>query len=143
MWLKLILQSSSHAKWKGTEPPMCVVTEPWICRLRFPASNCERRVKPSDITCWIYSAHVSSGMYGGLESFQTATSFQSGRAFFLAYFLVFSFSASYQKSRNLHYTNIFYELMTNEILIFKIKNIFLALIEYWHVSKQYRWNYCW
>jgi hypothetical protein len=33
--------------------------------------------------------------------------------------------------------------MTNKILIFKIKNIFLALIEYWHVSKQYRWNYCW
>jgi hypothetical protein len=62
---------------------------------------------------------------------------------FPSIFFSFFFSASYQKSRNLHDTNIFYELMTNEILIFKIKNIFLALIEYWHVSKQYRWNYCW
>jgi len=85
MWLKLIL----HAKQKEMEPPMHMVIELWICQLWFPAPNYEHRVKCLDITPWIYSAHVSSRMYGGLKSFQTATSFQPGRAFSLAYFLAF------------------------------------------------------
>jgi len=106
---------------KGMELPIGMVNELWICLLRFPTPDCECHVKCSDITCWIYSAHVSSMMYSGLKSFQTAMSFQPGREFSLTYFLAF-FLASYQKSRNLHDTNIFYELMINEILIFKIKN---------------------
>jgi len=53
-----------------TEPSMCVVTESWIYRLRFPILECECRVKRSDITCRIYSAYIFSGMYGGLKSFK-------------------------------------------------------------------------
>jgi hypothetical protein len=84
--IKINLTICFACETKGTLPPVCLVTEPWICRLRFPVSDCKRRVKRSDITYWIYSAHVSSGMYSGLKSFQTVTSFQPGKAFSLAYF---------------------------------------------------------
>jgi hypothetical protein len=46
-----------------------------ICQLQFPAPDCERRVKCSDIMCWIYSAHIFFEMYGSMKSFQIAMSF--------------------------------------------------------------------
>jgi hypothetical protein len=46
-----------------------------ICQLQFPAPDCERRVKCSDITCWIYSAHIFFEMYGNMKSFQIVMSF--------------------------------------------------------------------
>jgi hypothetical protein len=88
----------------GTEWPMWVVTEPWIYRLRFPAPDCDYHVKRSDVTCWMYSTHIVSEMYGSLKSFQTAMSFQSGRSLSFVYFLGF-LCVSYQKSRNLYGTN--------------------------------------
>jgi len=70
----------------GTEPPMCMVTEPWICRLRYLAPDCKRRVKHSDIMCWIYSL-----------------------------------------MQPIWYKHIICELVTNEILIFKIQKIIIVL----------------
>jgi hypothetical protein len=72
-----------------TEWPMWVVTEPWIYRLRFLVPDYDYHVKRSDVTCWIYSTHIVSEMYGGLKSFQTAMSFQPGRSLSFVYFLGF------------------------------------------------------
>jgi hypothetical protein len=40
------------------ESSVCMVTESWTCRCRFFASDCDSRVKFTDITCWMYSAHT-------------------------------------------------------------------------------------
>ena len=72
------------------ESSVWVVTELWIFRFWFSAPDCERRVNNSDITYWI-----SSEMYGGLKSLQTAMSFQPCRPLSLTYFFSF-FRASYQ-----------------------------------------------
>ena len=73
----------------GTEPPVCMVTEPWICRFRLSTPDCEHRVNRSDVTCSIYCGHISLGMYDSLKSLQTTTSFQPCRPLSLAYFLAF------------------------------------------------------
>jgi len=84
----------------GTDPPVCVVTEPWIYRFRLSAPDCERRENRSEVTCSIYVVHISPEMNGGLNSRQTATSFHPSRPLSLA-FLFYLFWVSYQKSRNL------------------------------------------
>jgi hypothetical protein len=84
----------------GTEPPVYVVIEPWIYRFWLSAPDCEHRVNRSNVTCWIYYTHISSGMYGGLKPLHTTMSFQPYRPLSLVYFLVF-FYALYQKSCNL------------------------------------------
>ena len=73
---------------------VCVVTEPWICKFRFPILDCDLRMKHSDITCWMYSVHIVFGMYGSRKSFQTATSFQLCRVLSFAYFLDFLVSCT-------------------------------------------------
>jgi hypothetical protein len=90
--IKKILPSTSQAKW--TEVLVCVVTEPWICKFRFPTPDCDHHVKHSDITCWMYSAHIVFGMYGSWKSFQTTTSFQLCRVLSFSYFLVFFVSCT-------------------------------------------------
>jgi len=121
--IKINLTIRFACEMKGTESSICVITEQWICRLWFPVPDCERPVKCLNIMCWIYSAHISFGMYGDLKSFQTTTSFQPGRVFSLVYFLVFFFLRRIPKSTQpTWYKCILYELMIIEILIFKIKN---------------------
>jgi hypothetical protein len=80
-----------------TESPVCMVTKSWIYWLWFPALDCDRHVKRSDVTCWMYFTHIVFGLYNCLKSFQIATSFQPCRALSLAYFLDF-FCASYKKN---------------------------------------------
>ena len=105
-----------------TELPVCMVTKLWISRLRFPTPNCERHVKCLKVMYWIYYAHIFFGMYGGLKSFQTATSFQPRKAFSLAFFL-FVLRFIQKLTQPTWYKCFLYELMANEILIFKIKKI--------------------
>jgi hypothetical protein len=71
------------------EPPVSVVSKPWICWFQLPAPNCERRVNRSDVTCSIYCGQISSGMCSGLKSLQTATSLKPWRPLFLAFFFYF------------------------------------------------------
>jgi len=77
------------------ESSVGVLTELWICRFWFSAPDYERRVNSSNITYWIYCAHISSEMYGGLKSLQTSMSFQPCRPSSLTYFFAF-FRALYQ-----------------------------------------------
>jgi hypothetical protein len=72
-----------------TELLVCVVTKLWICWFQFPVLDCDRLVKCSDTTGWMYYAYIVSKMYGSLKSFQTATSFQVSKALCLVYFLDF------------------------------------------------------
>jgi hypothetical protein len=68
----------------GMDPPMCVVTKPWIYRFRLLAPDCERHENRSEVTCSIYAVHISPEMNGGLNSRQTATSFHPSRSLSLA-----------------------------------------------------------
>jgi hypothetical protein len=120
--IKINLTICFACETKGTQLSICLVTEQWICRLWFPVPDCERPMKCSNVKCWIYSAHISFGMYDGLKSFQTTTSFQPDRVFYLVYFLVFFLRLRPKRTQPAWYKRILYELMINEILIFKIKN---------------------
>ena len=86
------------------ESPLCVVMKLWTHRFWFSTLECNRRMKWSDVTCWIHSTHMTSEMYGCLKSFQTATFFQPKSSLSFVNFLAF-FCISYQKSLNLYGTN--------------------------------------
>jgi hypothetical protein len=73
----------------ATDPPVCVVTEPWICRFRLSAPDCECRENCSEVTCSIYVVHISPEMNGGLNSRQTTTSFHPLRPLSLAFLFDF------------------------------------------------------
>jgi hypothetical protein len=100
--------------------PVCVVTEPWICRFWLSALDCKRRVNRSDVTCSIYYGHISPGIYGGLKSLQTTTSFQPCRPLSLAYFLVFFVSHTKNHATYFH----------SDKLNFKTKNCIVFDVTY-------------
>jgi len=121
--IKKILLSASHAK--RIKLLVYVITEPWICWLQFPATNCDHRVKWLNVTCWMYSTHIVSEIYGDLKSFQIVTSFQSSRVLSFIYIFRY-FLCLIQKSIQLiWYKWIIYKEMINKFLIFGIKKIIM------------------
>jgi hypothetical protein len=106
-----------------TELSICVVTKLWTCRFRLSIPDCDRRVKHTDIRCWIYSIYTTFKMYGGLKSFQTTMSFQPRSSLFFAYFL--AFFMRHTKNHVAYMIQINYLLVNKkEILIFGIKKLF-------------------
>jgi len=88
-WVTINLTIRFACALNGTKPPVCGVTEPWICRFRLLASDCERRANRSNVTCSIYCVHKSLEMNSSFNSCQTSTSFQPSRPLSLAYLFVF------------------------------------------------------
>ena len=78
-----------NSRQTATDPPVCVVTEPWICRFRLSAPDCECRENCSEVTCSIYVVHIPPEMNGGLNSRQTTTSFHPLRSLSLAFLFYF------------------------------------------------------
>ena len=71
-----------------------------------------------DVTYKIYSTHIFFGIYGGLKSFQTVTSFKSGRSLSLTYFLDFCF-VSHIKN---HTYMILSDILNSKLI--KVQSIF-------------------
>jgi len=121
MWWKLILPSASHAKQMDRAAGVHGNQT-----MNFPAPVPHTRLWVSCETLESHAlnifCHIFFGMYGGLKSFQTATSFQPRKAFSLAFFL-FVLRFIQKLTQPTWYKCFLYELMANEILIFKIKKI--------------------
>jgi hypothetical protein len=110
------------------EPPVSVVSKPWICWFQLPAPNCERRVNRSDVTCSIYCGQISSGMCSGLKSLQTATSLKPWRPLFLAFF--FYFFVLHTKNHATYFHSDKLDFKTN---FFKKKIVLFSMLPSCHV----------
>ena len=92
---------------------------------QFSAPECESRVNHSDITCWIYCAHISSGMYGGLNPSKLSCHYSLVDRYLLHIFFCFFFVLHIKSHATYIHDLILYELMENYILIYNFfkKNI--------------------